>query len=591
MRRIRADVLVALLLLSAHTLAVWGHVGVFWGDIGRWSHEVERFAHGELPYRDFQWHYPPLGLWIEGGVARLLGTDLAQLSTITTTLAALLIVTFVCYTREVLERADARVVAICVALTFSYAQVMGAPLPLGLYSPATLVGALCIANAARLFVKSLSSNARRDALWMALFAALAVLSKQDFWIPAAFLVGASTLRSRTLGPAAVSATITALGVTVIIWTAGADVLLPLLGGFGHARQAGGQGFPSWERLTVDVFALALVSGTFLFLCSVVGGKRFLLPLGAAGIVALLTGGLHVYFSMRTTLPLPGELRTPTQNALAYHINAGTSLLRPSIGWLAKRVSRTPIPVALPPLLLLFTALRWRTLPHPRRTVIALLLGLAISVRARRAFEGTEWFEFLLTVPVVLASAELLLNLTEIQRRRLRRLTCGTLAFFAGWSYVALGRGWGTGRHYPAFETLRGTVHWKPAEDGDYRNLLATLHAIDSTRQRPLFAFGYSGGFNYFLRRHNPFPFTQDFFLSAFNADSVLQQRPRGLILIDHRFLDDGSFGAPAFNWRRWEQGRVPAPYAAYDRPRFDRLREGCPAVATKSAMFRVYACP
>ena len=591
MRRIRVDLTVALLLLAAHTLAIWGYTGVFWGDIGRWSHEVERFALGELPYRDFQWHYPPFGLWLEGGAARLLGTDLAQLSTITTTLAALLVVTFVYYSRDVLDRADAVVVAICVVLAFSYAQTVGAPLPMGLYSPAALVGALCIANTARLFLKGLATNSSRDAEWMALFAALAVLSKQDFWIPAAFLVGASTWRSRRLGPAVVSATVTAVGVALIVWTAGAHMLLPLAGGFGHAKLAGGQGFPSWERLTVDMFALALVSGVFLLLATLVCGKRFLRPMVAAGVVAMLMGGLHIVASMNTVLPPADGLSNPTQNALAYQLKAGTSLLRPAIGWLRERVSRTPIPVSLPPLLLLFTALRWGKLPHPRRTTVALLLGLAIAFRARRAFEGTEWFEFLLTLPIVLASVELLLGLPDVQWRRLRTATYGTLAVLAVWAYAALGRGVGTGRHYPAATTLRGTVHWKPTEVQDYQRLLATLDAIDPARARPLWAFGFSGGFNYFLRRRNAFPFTQDFFFSAFNADSVLRQRPPGLFLLDHHVLEDGSFGVAGFNWRSWEQGRVAAPYAPYDRPRFDRLRAGCPAVAMDSTMFQLYACP
>lgn len=79
LRRVGPDVLIALLLLTLHTIAVWSHISTFWGDIGRWSHEVERLALGELPYRDFQWHYPPLGLWVEGGLAALIGTERAHL--------------------------------------------------------------------------------------------------------------------------------------------------------------------------------------------------------------------------------------------------------------------------------------------------------------------------------------------------------------------------------------------------------------------------------------------------------------------------------------------------------------------------------
>lgn len=35
MRRIPRDLVLALLILGAHTMAVWGYTGLFWGDIGR----------------------------------------------------------------------------------------------------------------------------------------------------------------------------------------------------------------------------------------------------------------------------------------------------------------------------------------------------------------------------------------------------------------------------------------------------------------------------------------------------------------------------------------------------------------------------
>ena len=591
MRRIRVDVLVALLILGAHTYLVWGNTGIFWGDIGRWSHEVERFARGELPYRDFQWHYPPFGLWLEGGAARVLGTDRTPLTVITTSLALLLVVASVQFTRQVLDRTDAAVVAVSLVLAFAYAQTVGAPVPLGVYSPAALVGTLCMANAARLFLKSLSADEGRDADWMALFAALAVLSKQDFWLPAAYMVGTTFLRSRRPGAVAISASVFLVGVAIIVWTAGVGILLSLAGGFGHARLAGGQGFPSWERLTIDLFTLSLVGAVVSAMASVARRRLLILPLAVFGGMAAVTGGLHIAFSMRTLLPEADALTTPTQNALSYHLQAGGSLVRPAIGWLRERASRTPIPVFLAPLLLLATALRWKKLPQPRRAAVALLLGLAIAIRARRAFEGTEWFEFLLTLPIMLASFELLLGLEEVPLRRFRTMSVGVLALLAVWAYSALGRGPGTVRWYPAAETIRGVVHWKPSEVRDYRLLLAAVDSIDPSRTRPLFGFGFSGGFNYWLKRRNPFPVTQDFYFSAFDADAVLATRPPGLLLIDQHVLEDGSFGAATFDWRSWEQPRVAAPYRWYDRPRFDRLRTGCAPIPLGRTIFQLYACP
>jgi hypothetical protein len=592
MRRSAAPLWLALAVLAAHTLHVWGQSGIFWGDIGRWSHEVDRMAGGELPYRDFQWHYPPLGIWVEGALARIFGTDRTPLSLITTGIAGLLVAAFVGYARHVLNRADAAVVAVALVLALAYAQTNGAPLPLGLYSPAALVGSLCIANAARLFAKHLVSPSSRDLEWMALFAGLAVLSKQDFWIPAAFLVGVGVLRTRRLPPAVVSGAVVVVGMSIVVATAGTGILLPLAGGFGHAKLAGGQGFPSWERLTVDLFVLALVSGATLAVVSAATRRLLLWPLMAAAVVAVLTGSLHVWQSMQATLVEPGAFATPTQDFLQYHLREGNDLFRPALGWLRKRAAHTPIPVLLPPLLLLLTAWRWSRLPQARRGTIALLLGLAIAFRARRAFEGTEWFEFLLTLPVVLASIELLLAETPEALRRFRLASIAVLAALGVWAHVEQGRGFGTRRYIAEVTmTVRGPVRLGTMAR-DLHRFTAAMDSLDPSGSRPLFAFGFSGGWNYFTRRTNPFPFTQDFFFSAFNADSVLAlPRPAGLFLIDNPVIKGGSFGLARFDLRRWEQPRGPAPYDDYDRPRFDRLREGCERVPMAGTMFALYQCP
>ncbi|MEO6445541.1 MAG: hypothetical protein ABIZ91_19910 [Gemmatimonadaceae bacterium] len=590
MKKVRWDLTAALLLITLHIIAVWGYTGVFWGDIGRWSHEVERLAHGEMPYRDFQWHYPPLGLWLEAMAARVIGTDRAQLSAIASSFAVLIVLTSVRYARQVQQRTDAALVAVGLVLALAYAQRIGPPLPMGLYSPGFIVGTLFIALAASFFVKSLDSEEPRAEDWMGFFAALAVLCKQDFWIPAAFMVGTSVIRSRRLAPAIISAAVTAVGVAVIIRLGGVGILLPLAGGFGHAEVAGGQGLPSWESLTVDLLVLSLVCGTYALLASLVARRVYWRPLVVCAVVAAAFGGLHLYMSLQVTLPAAGEFARPTQSAMAYQLRRGESLLRPAIGWLRQRLGQDPLPVALPLLLLVAMARRWQSLPAPRRATVAILLGLAFALRARRGFQGTEWFEFLFTLPVVLVAAEMLLAWPDASRRRLRHATVAVLAVAAVWANWEHGRGAGTKRYSPETTlTLRGPMHWKQGEARDYHALLSTLNALDSTGQRPAFAFGVSGGLNYFLKRRNPFPFTQNFFFSAFNVDSILQHRPDGVILIDNRMVGAGSFAA--FDWRRWEGRRVSAPYEPYDRPRFDRLKAGCRAIPNDSTPFRVYDCP
>lgn len=589
----RGPLLAALTVLALHVLQVWGYTTPFWGDLGRWSHEVERFASGEQPYRDFQWHFPPLGLWVEGGLARLLGTDGVSLAVITVLLATLVVIPFVAYVRSVTGRHDVPLVVVCMLFALSFAQTNAAPLPMGHYSPAVLVGAGCIGSALAMFARDLEAQRPGQQMWIGLASGLAVLAKQDFWLPAALVVAITVVRHRQLTAALTSMVIVSIGTALVVATAGAGILLPLAGGFNHAAMAGAQGFPSAERVVVDLFALSLIGGVFALLASV-AFRRVLWPfLAGAALLGVLTGGLHVAMTMRTVVPPEGALLTPAQQMISEVMDSGRPMLRPAFGWLRLRVGETPLPVLLTPLLLAIVAVRWRHLPASRRVPIAALLGVAIALRARRAFEATEWFEFLFSVPVAFATVELLLAERTAEWGRLRAYVLVALAPLAAWAVHAHGRGWGTRRYWPdETQTLRGTYHWRPNEARDYRQVLAAVDAIDPSRRRPLLAFGYTGGWNYFLRRRNPYPFTQDFFFSAFPADSILAApRPPGLILIDFPLLDHMSFASGGFSWRRWEQRRRDAPYATFDRPRFDRLREGCAPVATDSTVFRVYSCP
>ncbi len=591
--RIYITLALALAVLGVHTLLVWGYTGQFWGDIGRWSHEVERFAHGELPYRDFQWHYPPLGIWVEGLAARLIGTDRTPLSIIATSLSVVIVVGYVYYARRVLRANDAVIAMSSVLLALAFVQSNGAPLPLGMYSPAAIVGAAPLAWALVLFTRQLDepNESTRQSYLMAALLACAVLSKQDFWAPAAYVMVVHLLRTRRLGPSLLAAVVFAAGLSVVVATTGMQTLTAMFGGFGHVRMAGGQGFPSWERITIDVLALSLVCAIALLLAAVARRRLAVAPLMAALLVAAIASTVHIVATLHITPALPNELPTDTQRLVAEGARIGAAPLHSALKWLLERVGQTPLPVALAPFLLVVIAVRWRGLPAPRREVVAVLLGLCIALRLRRAFEATEWFEFLFSLPIYLAAAELLLALDAKSLQRFRVGVGLTLAAFALVANAEYGRGYGTRRVYAeSFASPRGIVHWAPGQAAELGRIRAAIDSIDPSGQRPLFAFGFSGGWNYFLGRRNPFPFTQDFFFSAFNADSVLQHRPAKLFLIDDTSLR-GSYGAARFDWRRWDQPRVEAPYAPYDHPRFNRLREGCTEVPKVRTRFHLYACP
>jgi hypothetical protein len=248
-----------------------------------------------------------------------------------------------------------------------------------------------------------------------------------------------------------------------------------------------------------------------------------------------------------------------------------------------------MPLLLYPLLLFAVAWRWRALDRGRRATVALLLGFAILLRARRAFEQVEWFEFLVTVPVIILTVELLSGLDENTLRRFRNATGGALLGLSLLAYYNFARGVGTARRYPAVTVGRGTVHWPPNLIGDYQAIRALVDSIDPDRARPLHGYGITGGWNYFLQRRNPFPITQDFLFSGFDADSLVTTRPPQLLLIDHPLYDRVLFTSFAIRWNRWDLATLPSEYLAFDRPRFERLREGCQPI--DRAGFRLYVCP
>lgn len=591
-RALDRDVLGVALLLALHAFLVWGYTGPFWGDLGRWSHEVERFARGELPYRDFQWHFPPLGIWVEGTIAKLAGTSRDALSFVTLALAMVVAIASVLYARRVLQRRDAWLSSALFVLAISYAQSHGPPLPEGLYTPAALVGSLCIAVAASAFMAFRDAPSIAAARTVALFCGLAVISKQDFWAPA-FVLAVSVLAStRRWDVACLTLAPIALGIGIIGATAGGHIFLPLLGGFGHIAVTGGRGLPSWERLTVDLFVLTTLVFAHHALVSIARKRILVRQLAISAGLAAVLAAVHVYHSLHTILPADGQIPSPTQTALAYPLMHGQSLLRPSIKWLLVRAAQTPIPVLLAPLLLCVVAMRWRTLPAERKRTLALLLVFALALRTRRAFEGSEWVEFLLAAPVFLATAETVATASPEETRRFRTASLAALTVAALVAYRGYGHGWGTSTYFPnGTRTTRGVMHWEENAVGDYDDLTTTLNSIDPSRTRPLVALGYTGGFNYFLERRNPFPMTQDFYFSAFNADSVLRARPAKLFLLEVPHFKGRSFEAPRLDWGHWELGRVATPIDWYDTPRFQKLAAGCARITLPHSSFIVYDCP
>lgn len=129
------------------------------------------------------------------------------------------------------------------------------------------------------------------------------------------------------------------------------------------------------------------------------------------------------------------------------------------------------------------------------------------------------------------------------------------------------------------ETARGAIYLRPNAAGDYRFVRTTIDRLDPSGQRPLFAIGYSGGWNYFMGRRNPTPAPHGFRLARLAPDSILAlaaaARP---IVLDVRLFAVGRIADPSAGVFEWDAPRVLSHFARVDRPYFERLIAGCRAV-------------
>jgi len=176
-------------LWGLHVYATWGQVGLFGGDYARWLHEIDRFAHGEVPYRDYYWAFPPMSAWVLGSIGRVFGSQLAVMSAATVLLSLLIYVAFFIYASQLIPQSLLlETVLAGVVLSAAYAQVQSVPLPIGMYSPAVPLGFLLLLCALLASLHNWRHPRNSGAALVGLLGGLCILTKQDFWIPALYLV-------------------------------------------------------------------------------------------------------------------------------------------------------------------------------------------------------------------------------------------------------------------------------------------------------------------------------------------------------------------------------------------------------------------
>lgn len=615
----RTALWVLLGLAGLYAITVWGHGSLFWGDHGRWLHEVERAARGEILYLDYTWPFPPLSLWLLSAWAMVFGSTLNAISYATAVVYFLIYLAFFGYVRLLIERRlQPGLVFSGFLLSISIVYLGGVSLPLGSYTPAAPMGFLFLLVAVQMVLRLIDRKFNSlQAISLGVLCGFCILTKQDYWLPALYLLGTGGLfllhnlekkrwKLLLVMVGGFVATI-AVGSAVIVVQAGWDALCKVPSGCGRGLEFKGRGLPSWERLVAELS----VSGWLIsaILLSLVAGRalkfRSIRPLLVLSLITGVTGSLiHIFVSFRTGQMMDAEttgILSQTADFMRGYANSDGLLLKGAIRYLMERMLSHVFPLILIAGLALGLAFRWRALGASRlRNIVVFLVGLCLIARARRMFEYVEWYHILLEIPLYVLAIMLFTGHSAEHLRKGLRYILVLFVFIGAFAYWY----WGNGpmsRRYAQMtrvETPRGVVYWRANEAKDYHRIRAIVDQLDPGGIRPIFAFGYTGGFNYFLNRPNPTPLTQTFrFSTASPADVVAHLRciTPSPILIDNAAYNQVGTPSGKISFRRWDPELRLNHYMTFDRSYFEAVLRDCKAVEwipdRNNALFTVYNCP
>lgn len=597
-----AGLALLLALAGVHIVFTWGHLGSLWGDAGSWLHEVDRSAHGEVPYRDFYWPYPPVSIWLLGGLGTVFGSGVAPIWTM---MSVVFLSIWLVYDRYV-HLLVAKPVALpallgAFLLACGYAHVVSPPLPTGMYTPAAPLGLLLLLLAAICTLRLLEGFRPGHAIGTGIFCGLCILTKQDFWIPAVYLVavGSALLflhRQARMQRLALLVWSTFLltvfaGAAVVYAQAGGHALLSVLGGGGQVAEIRGRTFPSGQRLTSEMITLAslgFLSVILLLAGRTVSWKAARKWVAIFGLAAILGCSLHLFMSYHEGLRLlsgaPARLPVESAPYLQRPVDTKAHLLVLCLVWLKSNLLLHALPFLLPVSVLLLVAFRrWRSEGSSIESPVLFLLGLCVATRVRRGFEFVDWYQCLLEIPVYVAVVLLYIPKETEKTPRALSLGLALLLAFGGYSYWYWGMGSLTRRsEFERVDTPRGRVWVSTGGRAEFLVLQKLLDQADTGGGRPLFVFGYMGGYDYFLDRKNPTPLTQGFGLSNFDparaVQAVLTHNPSALVLDTTRF-DEMRGASPNFRPFSWNIETVLNVYARFDRPYFLQILARCREVA------------
>lgn len=600
----------ALAVFLLHAATSWGYIGVYWGDGGRWLYEVDRFANGARLYQDVFWGFPPLGMWLVGGAARLIGSDLTQIWVTTASIAALVAVVYGLVVSQLLPRRLAVPVAFAgMALGATYASHGSLPLVSGTYCPAVPVAVLFAFTQLAVFLREWRRPTLLGAAAVGALGGLGVLTKHDVWFVCGLLTVATAFASDARAKRAVVsllafAAVLASGLTILAIQHGVAALPHIFTGFGLVQEFGGLFLPNLAQFVIELGALGIALAAAAAIAWVSGAlpRRGAIPiLVGAGFLTLTAAAVWLTKAEAVSRAVlaNGQSPYPTlfEGSLLPVAQELGGRLRRAVAALRFELLRHVFPLMLSLLVLAFTVRRRRLVPDQKvwRLLVVLLLAI-VALRARRMLSFSEWSALMLEVPVYGFAFITLWKLPQRVVARAVTLGCLLLLLPALLAHRRFGYGLGSRRGvFPLVQTARGGVRLSANLAATYRDVRDLALLADSSGRRPLLSFGYSAGHNYLVGRPGVGALTHGFRISRYpTADSafrVAQAQHDRLILIDSRAYNAPN-PVPAFSPWRWQPRMERNLYLREDRPLFDRLLVGCRQMALpdRRTAILVYDC-
>ncbi len=474
-------------------------------DTSMWLFQISRFAHGELPYRDFSWNYPPLTIFLLGWIAQIFGATFSVLQAAMDVIS--LVVVLLCWwlARHILP-ASTRFVTIAATVAVCATSLT----KFNLFSFATYSPSLEIATAGLLMVmiggvRQLKNGASAAGDFALISAGLfiATVTKPEAlaagWAALVLLIGLDAARRWRwyIGIAAAGALPSAI---VYVWVGS-------LVGFGPMKAGiGGYGLASfacpWWPTGLGLFGTVACTGEAAFLAAILiwpfrrslraEYARRISLLWGAGAVGLIVFAAYVWYQCGAVL-LSDDPAVDKLNAFAQSVIWTSPALLPAM-WASICVW-----IALLP--------QWR-----RMTLASKILFFVISVPVAmsvRSLFGTTLFPVTevsaMCYPFFVIVAALLIEALY----RVFLMQRGSSATVAIW--IVLG-GYAVLRFVGAFptqlsnrpfyslKTRAGTVRLSDGHLSEqiYRYVVEHTNPGDA-----LFDLPYGGGFNFAAGLHSP----------------------------------------------------------------------------------------